>query len=198
MIVEIMDYMSLIILVWKNAQMEQYIMIYEIKKNVDNIRILGEEFVRKNNLRFKDNYYGMQDFKFIADSSKVGNISSIDRILQYKRIHEEEATGYYIEKYEAARKEKYAQLQRESIYDSGFRLTDEELRVINELLPEGAIKPLDYDQVKQLIYVFDRMVQQAQDMKVDYFDELNIVCRNIIIERYLHPMTYERLTRLFK
>ena len=180
----------------RNPKMIKAWMHFANRRFSNGTTTIRTEFVRKNNLRFKEDYYGIQDFKFIADSSKVGNISSIDRILQFKRIHEREATDYYIEKYGDTRKEKYAQLQRESIYDSGFRLTDEELRVINELLPEGAIKPLDYEQVKILIRVLDKMVQQARDMKVDYFDELNVVCRNIIIERFLHPMTYEQLTHL--
>ncbi len=160
--------------------------------------MIKSSFIKKNNLFFKEDYYGIQDFKFMADSSKVGNISSIDRVLQYKRIHENEATEHYIKEYGQLRREKFAQLQRESLIDSGFVLNGEELKIINESLPERPTEALNFNQTKALINVLNKIMQQAQEMNIDCLDEMGKVCRNLIIERSLHPLNYEELVRLFE
>ena len=170
-------------------------MLFSNQRFSNGTTMIRKEFIDRYNLKFKDDYYGIQDFKFMADSSKVGNISSIDRILQFKRIHDMEATQIYISHNYENRKESYARLQRESICDSGFELTSEQMKVVTELLPEDNSKQLSNKEMLQLIEVFDEICSQAKKMQVDYLDELKVVFKQIIIEKFMRRKDYFDLAK---
>ena len=134
----------------------------------------------------------------MADSSKVGNISSIDRILQFKRIHSMEATNIFLSKNYRERREMYANLQRESIIDSGYVLTEEQIRIITECIPEEPSSALNDENVLKLIEVFAIMYEQAECMRVDYIEELKIVFKRIIIDYYLRKKDYFEIIEIVR
>ena len=173
-------------------------MHFENRRFSNGTTMIRKEFIENNNLIFCEGYYGIQDFKFMADSSKVGNISSIDRILQFKRIHKMEATNQYINSDYENRKTKYAELQKNSLLDSGFVLTEKQIKTITDYLPEDSSRPLSDDEIKELLDVFDSLRSQAIDMNIDYLNELQIVLKNIIIDKYLKKKRYDFLAELIR
>ncbi|MCI8464436.1 MAG: hypothetical protein HFI63_01060 [Lachnospiraceae bacterium] len=130
----------------------------------------------------------MQDFKFYIDSSKVGTISSIDRLVHLKRIHEEEVTVQSQKFHGEERARLHAQFQRESIEKSGFRLQEVHLQAINDVMTEMSKERYSMEEAKGLYEAFREIVIQAREMKVDYLKELEYACKKILGERVLPRM----------
>ena len=127
----------------------------------------------------------MQDFKFYIDSSKVGTITSIDRLVHLKRIHDEEETYRSMKFHAAERAELFAKFQRESIWMSGFRLDEEHLQIINEVISETVKKNYTKDEAICLYNAFKEMLRQAKEMKIDFLTELEQACKKVLLKRVL-------------
>lgn len=162
-------------------------LLFYNKKFANGTAMIRKSFIEKNNLRYQDNCYGMQDFKFYIDSSKVGMITSIDRLLHLRRRHDEEETVRQHKIHKKERAELYAQFQRDSIEQSGFHLSEEHLRAINEYAcADRKSKPYyTKEDMKRLYDAFAEMIEQAKLMEIDYLPELKYVCKNILGERLL-------------
>lgn len=161
-----------------------YLLFYN-RKFANGTAMIRKSFIEKYNLRYQDNCYGMQDFKFYIDSSKVGMITSIDRLLHFKRCHDEEETTRQLKIHGKERAELYAQFQRESIEKSGFHLSEEDFRVINECVGPNRKPYYTKDDMKRLYDVFAEMIKQAKLMEIDYLPELEYVCKKILGDKIL-------------
>lgn len=181
-----------------NPKMIKAWMHFSNRRFSNGTTMIRKAFIDKYGIEFKDGYYGIQDFKYMADCSKVGNISSIDRILQKKRIHANEATNIYLSNNSLARAKSYEKVQRESIIDSGFRIDENKMRILNAYLPENPQRCLTREETIEMICVFNEMIYQAQEMQIDYLTELKIVCKKIIIERAFQCTEYDDLINYFQ
>lgn len=76
----------------RNPKFIKALLLFSNEKFANCSAMIRKSFIEKNNLKYQDNCLGMQDFKFYIDSSKVGTITSIDRLVHLKRIHDEEET----------------------------------------------------------------------------------------------------------
>lgn len=147
--------------------------------------MIRKEFVLNNNLYYQENCMGMQDYKFYIDSSKVGNISTIDRLLLYYRIHEQNETKRRKELYKKERAQLYAKFQRESLEASGFKLDTESMKLINEILAEYDGRCNSLEQFRKLYCVFREILKQAQEMNIDYYQELEHLCKSKLAEQLI-------------
>lgn len=140
--------------------------------------MLKRSFLEKNNLRYKEDCYGMQDYLFLIDSSKCGNITSIEHYFLKKRVHNNNTTYVIKKKYGGVRAKKYAEFQRYSISASGFKLSDEQYSIINKAISEWGETRCDNVEELNLLYkVFQEMIKQGREMNIEYLDELIIVCK---------------------
>ncbi|MCI8550029.1 MAG: glycosyltransferase [Lachnospiraceae bacterium] len=160
-------------------------LLFYNKKFANCTVMIRKAFMEKNHLRYQDHCLGMQDFKFYIDSSKVGTISSIDRLVHLKRIHEEEATVLSKKFHGKERADLFAQFQRESIYKSGFCIGEEHLQAINDVVTEIPKDRYSIEDVKRLYLAFREIVLQARQMEIDYLSELEYACKRILGERVL-------------
>ena len=160
-------------------------LLFRNKKFANGTAMIRKEFIDKYCLRYQDNCLGMQDYKFYIDSSKVGNMTSIDRLLHLKRRHDERETVRQSKAHGQERAILYAQFQRESIEKSGFQLCEEHLKAINEIVPERAKTHYKKEDVKRLYDAFAEIIKQARDMQIDYLPELEHACKKILGDRIL-------------
>lgn len=144
-----------------------------------------KDFVESNNIKYQDNCLGMQDFRFYIDCAKVGRITSIDHLVHLKRIHEEEETVKRRKTHAAERAALFARFQRESIEMSGFRLDEEELQTINDIITELPKETYSGEEVLRLYKVFKEMIRQAREMEIDYLPGLEYACKKILGDRIL-------------
>lgn len=160
-------------------------LLFYNKKFANGTTMMRRSFIEENSLKYQDGCLGMQDFKFFMDSSKVGTITSIDHLIHLKRIHEEQETARRMKFHTKQRAELYAQFQRESIEKSGFRLSDEHICAINDIVTEIPAKGYSKADIMRLYAAFQEMINQAREMNVDYFTELEYACKKIIGDRIL-------------
>lgn len=159
----------------------QYIKAMLLFGNLDfcnSTAMIRRQFVEKNHLFYRENCYGMQDFRFYMESSKVGNISSIGNLLLYYRVHNQNETRRRKELYKKERAEAYAGFQRESLRKSGFLLDEKVLGIINRTLVESGAGCRNKEDLQELYLALSEVLRQAKEMKVDYYQELEHVCKS--------------------
>lgn len=132
------------------------------------------DLVDKYHIRYSDGCYGMEDFKFWIECSKVGLMTNLDdKVIQYRSFDDSESARIKRELSEE-RKKFYAYLQGISIRGSGFDLTDEEIGIINKCYRPGQIDVENKDDFINLFHVMEKMLKQACNKKMDFCEELKI------------------------
>ena len=166
----------------------QYIKAMLLFRNVDfynGTAMIRKEFIVKHNLYYLEGCLGMQDFKFYIESSKKGNISSIDEyVLKYRR-HEDNQTLKVREKLGKERALLYSKFQRQSLEDSGFYLTEEQFQLVVKAFDEFSGKCDSLDELRELYDIFKVLLYQALQNKISYYEELKIFFRKKIAELLL-------------
>ena len=142
-----------------------------------------KDFVQKNNIRYAEGCFGMHDVKFYMDASKKGNIKGIDEILIKKRIYEGQETQIQRKTNWKKRAEKYAELQCESIHNSGFKLSKKQLGTICRMVPERFCDTYSLHELNDLYNVFKEILNQADEMAIDYKKELRYALTKILFDR---------------
>jgi hypothetical protein len=146
--------------------------------------MMRKDFIEEHHLRYQENCYGMQDYKFFIDASKCGNISSVDRLLLYYRVHEENETKRRTTEYAQERRNKYAEFQRESLAASGYKIPENCLKAINDSLSEDNRKCNGQEELKALYQAFKEILRQAREMNIDYYAELEHYCKTLLTEKF--------------
>lgn len=166
----------------RNPKLIRAFLLFYNRKFANGTIMYRRDFVEGYNLEYQENCYGMQDFKFSMDCSRYGNLSSIDVLLHYKRVHNGEETTKQLCNNGIARLEKYSEFQRENITKSGFILTDDEFDMLKYCLYSVRPSKFTVEEVKKIYGIFEKMINQAHDMKLDYENELIIACKKILGE----------------
>lgn len=144
--------------------------------------MIRKKLIEENHLSYREKCFGMQDFRFYIESSKVGNISSINRFLLRHRLHQMNETDRNFSDFRLEREKTYAQFQRYSLKESGFSLNEEELSLLNKVLNEQDRRCDSVQELKSLYNIFCDLVSQGKKMKIDYLEELEHVCKTKIAE----------------
>lgn len=148
--------------------------------------MIRRSFMDMNNLKYQENCYGMQDLKFWIDSSKVGNITTLDESLLYHRMHECNESKKMVNYYSKERIEAFAEFQRESLKKSGFSLDEKEYCLINTLFCEGITGKYicrSHEQLTQLYRVLHKILVQGKKMDIDYYFELEHLCKHMFAHK---------------
>lgn len=153
--------------------------------------MIRKQFIETNNLRYRDNCYGMQDFRFFIDSSKKGRITSIDRVLLYYRLHDHNESRRNHTVYEQERRKTHALFQKESLRASGYKLDGNDIEIINNAIDEMGGMCKTAGELKKLYVVLNKIMLQARTMKVDYYKELEIICKKKLGENIMKLNIFE-------
>ena len=161
-----------------NPKLIKSILLFRCMDFMNSTVMYRREFIENNNIRYLDNCYGMQDYKFYIECSKIGAISTIDEYLLKHRIHDNNETDRQMKN--PKRKELYAKFQRDSIAASGFVLTDDELQCINRVITE--INPHCSSKEEYIFFydILNKMIQQGKEMEIDYLDELKFHTKTML------------------
>ena len=174
-----------------NPKYIKTVLLFRCVDFVNGTAMIRRKFIDENHLVYQEDCYGMQDYKFYIDSSKVGNISTIENILLYYRVHEGNETKRRKQEYGEQRKQKYAQFQRESLKLSGYSLDEEKMGIINKVLAEGDGGSQDKEELCKLYEVFCEILRQARMMHVDYYIELEHYCKLTLSNQIKKLITFD-------
>lgn len=170
----------------KNPKYIKSVLLFNCMDFMNSTAMIRKEFIEKNHLYYHDGCYGMQDFRFYIESSKVGNISTIGDFLLRHRIYTGNTTHRNMTVFKEERAIVYAQLQRYSLWKSGFRLSEGSLRLLNKVLAETDGRCRSVQEFQELFIVFKELLQQGRKMGIDHQNELSHVCRVKLAEQIIN------------
>ena len=154
--------------------------------------MLRSDFIKRNNLQYREGYLGMQDYQFFVESSKVGKISSLDQFLIKYRIHDKNETTKQQTLNNSEREKLYSRIRVESLIKSGFILTEEQIKVIDNAFPEKNATKLSKDELFQLYSMLNEIYLMGNHMKVDYIEELQYVLKKLFSEKVYGAQIFEQ------
>lgn len=140
-----------------------------------------------NNILFRDDCYGLEDFLFLVEFSKVGNISSVDELVLGYRRHENNAEKKIFIENRDLREKQFAKIQQLSLDKSGFKLSDRQLEILNKGLAEQG--PM-FETIEEFTLLYETLTElliQAQTLSHDNFNELKIYFSKCLI-KVLHKL----------
>ena len=138
------------------------------------------EVFEEGNLLYRDRCYGMQDYLLYIQASKLYSISSINRCLVLHREHSCNTTKIEMGEHRKERTRLYGALRYYSLKKSGFSLSPQERKILTVLLPEEGKGCRSWHDFCLLRGVLCTLLQQAEKMNLDWYEELEIVCKTLL------------------
>lgn len=172
----------------------KYIKSWLLFRNVDfsnATAMIRHDFINKNGLSYREGCLGMQDYRFYVDSSKVGNISAVDNVVLRNRRHKENETKKQMINNAASRAALYNEIRRESLQMSGYKLSDEQLSVIDQMISEEKPHFTSVEDYENLYGVFRDIIRQAHEMEVNYYEELRYVLKRLLSDCVYHSDLFQ-------
>ena len=134
--------------------------------------------VEKNDILFRDDCLGMEDYLFWIDFSKYGNITNLKEVMLYWRHIQGNETNRVISEKSELRAKKFAEIQKYAFKNNGILLSDKDYEFLSQMLPEGRIgEKVNKEDLKHLYDIFSLIIKKADDLHLDFANELKIACR---------------------
>ena len=138
------------------------------------------DFVLLNNLFYRENMLGMEDFFFWIEFSKVGLISAVDSIVYKHRRHSAQETERRLQTSEQERRTLYAWIQKESLRMSGITLSPSASSALERLAGEKTDPEIKAGDYVELYEAFREIINKAYALNLDYANEIGIACRKFL------------------
>lgn len=151
-----------------------------------NVFCNGEVMFRRelavsNNLRYEENCYGMEDFKFWIKMSKIAKMTNIDELFLKHRVHEKSITSVVAKNLERERQLKFAELQRFSWKESGLQIPTEVAEIIHKYVGEELLKTeITEESVRELYSAMKVFLEKCYGL--DNQREIGLFCKSILIQ----------------
>ncbi len=142
--------------------------------------MLRKNLLIENNIRYRENQYGMEDYCFWVECSKTMQMTSIESFIYKYREHENNETKKMKTKFTREREKGYSQIQKISLEKSGFELTTSDYEVLFSQLKEEKVSLKNKEEIELLVKLFSKILCQAAEMKLDNLEEIEIVCKQKI------------------
>lgn len=155
--------------------------------------MIRKDFIKENNLTYKNDCFGMQDYRFFVEASKLGRISAINNFLIEYRWHSDNETKKIKEIYKKEREKKYLDFQLYSLSESGFVLSKSQIQTISKFFSAYGGKCNTRKDVEALYDVLNDILKQAKKMNVEYYDELVHVCKTKFAKVLIKSDLFEKM-----
>ena len=177
---EIISYSELVICNPKRIRAE--LMFQDVIEN--GSAMFRREFVNKNNIRYKDGYLGMEDYKFWTDCSVHGRLANVSDTLLYWRKSECSETSRVQSEMIEERKFKFAEIQSELLINYGFELSDKEINIFTSCFEEDKRGALNKSELNKVYVLIRNLMRQARVMQIDYLEEFNLVLKRRFAQKF--------------
>lgn len=138
--------------------------------------MIRRKFIKDNHIKYRDNMYGAEDYRFWVECSMLGKIASIDKVMLYWRNRKENETSKVLSEHKDKRKLVIREIQQYALQESGFQLTKVDYEIIHKVFEEnGVIQNLqEIDDIYNALY---KISKQAKDMNLENEAEITTMCR---------------------
>lgn len=130
-------------------------------------------------IRYQDNMLGMEDVLFWIECSKVTAMSNVEEFVSLHREHPGRESSRVSNDRSEKRAKLWAEIHDYSLQKSGFKLSREELDILQRLDTElvGGIPRSNNEELVALYRVLKKIAEQAEMMRLDNAKEIGIACR---------------------
>lgn len=142
-----------------------------------------KRFVEENNIRYKDNCFGMEDYLFWVDCSLCGNITNLNEVMLYWRQTDNETNRMLVRK-KNERAMCFKKIQRYALEKNGFCFEEDEYEILLDAFTEHFAKEtISAHQLIKLYHILKKMIDQAEKGKFSNQAEIKILCRKLFATR---------------
>lgn len=163
---------------WSVYLNPSYIKAYMLLSNTVAIStvLMRKEFLEQHRIRFKDNCYGAEDYRFWVECSLKGTIANLDETFLYWRTGHNNETSRVKENKLKEREEVIRDIQKYALQETGFSLTDEELSILLKVFKEnGSVE--NRNELEAVYQVLKKIAMQAKVLHLENSDEIVTMCR---------------------
>lgn len=133
-------------------------------------------FVQQNNITYKDDMYGTEDYMFWVECSLYGKISNIDEVLAYWRTGDNNETSRVMKNFMNERKKRLDYVHTYALEKNGFILDKEELAFLNKVfMEEGTLD--SKEEIMELYYVLRKIAKQSIEKGMENSKAVVTMCR---------------------
>lgn len=163
---------------WSVYLNPDYIQAYLLLGNtvVNGSAMFRREFIRKHNIRFRDNMCGVEDYQFWVECSLKGKIKNLDEVLLLWRVAGQNTTYHMIENHTANRFDALARVKKYALEQTGFILEEEELSLLCRVFDEEG-EPKNRREIEKLYMVLRKVAGQAETLGLENRKEIVTMCR---------------------
>ena len=143
--------------------------------------MIRKELIVSNNLKYDENCYGMEDFKFWIEVSKLTKTIMLDEVFLQHRIHSSSLTNTMFLQYNCQRSKTYEYLQRYSWKLSGLDIQNGVGSTIHKYIGEHNLElKITKNEIEELYKGLQMFLMECR--KLDYYIEIEQYCRNIMLQ----------------
>ncbi len=142
-----------------------------------------KQIVDQYKIKYKDNYLGMEDYRFWVECSIHAKMVNTDRALLYWRQAETTETIKVLTNKEKEREKLFAEIQTYAMEANGFALTEEEKKIFTDSFMEIKVKKESEESLQDLFKVLKKIIVQAKEMNLENSREVMYACRNRFLEK---------------
>lgn len=132
-----------------------------------------KSLIENHRISYSENCYGMEDFRFWIECSKVGKMTNLSDIILKHRYHEATETSRVKRDEYLQRKEYYKALQKMSFTLSGFELSKKEYDILLDSFPEGSVREMTLMEIQTLLMVMRKLMEEARKKNMEFQEELS-------------------------
>ena len=139
------------------------------------------ELARKNNIRYEEKCYGMEDFKFWIKMSKITKMTNIDELFLKHRIHEKSITNVVSKDFEIERSLKFAEFQKYSWKESGLQIPTNIAETIHRYIGENILEAeITEGNIVELYFAMRVFLSECH--KLDNYKEIALYLKSILLQ----------------
>ena len=133
------------------------------RNNLNNSEMtFRKSVIEKYQIQYIDGMFGMEDFRFWIDFSKVSNIMCIDELVLQRRILKSSQTNIIRNNLMNARAKKFLELQIYSLRRSGFIISEDITKGIEKYMGETQYICSSFTEFSELVILFSELLIQAK------------------------------------
>jgi hypothetical protein len=122
--------------------------------------MLRRSFLVENHLSYREDYPGLEDFRFCMEASKRGSIACLADVHLHYRVNGDGTSAGARRESPAERARLYNSIRCDSLRMSGVRLSEQDEFLLGQLLPEDALPVWNRQEREKLADLFGKIRRQ--------------------------------------
>lgn len=156
------------------AYIKAYLMLNDTV--VNGSTMFRKAFVDRYNIRYRENQYGAEDYRFWAECSLHGVIKNLDEVMLLWRCGHGNTTYSMLNTKREERRAAIRSIQQFALEGNGIFLQNKELDLISRVFFDDGIVENE-QQLKGLYYTLKNIAEQAVDNHLENAQEVVTMCR---------------------